>query len=110
MVEAAVVNSVRRYLGKLVEAGLEARFAVVFGSQISGESDAWSDIDVVVVSPVFDGAFPREAVNRLWRIAARTDSRIEPVPCGELQWLEDTGIPIIETARKEGLRVSPEKD
>jgi hypothetical protein len=37
----------------------------------------------------------------LWRLAAQTDSRIEPIPCGERQWLEDDASAIIEIARRE---------
>ena len=58
------------------------------------------------VSPRFDGLRSRQDVDLLWRLAARTDSRIEPVPCGERQWQEDTSSPIIEIARREGERVA----
>jgi hypothetical protein len=44
----------------------------------------------------------RSAVNLLWRVAARTDSRIEPIPCGSLQWRDDDSSAIIEIARREG--------
>lgn len=44
----------------------------------------------------------REDINTLWRLAAQKDSRIEPIPCGERQWLEDDVSAIIEIARREG--------
>jgi uncharacterized protein len=49
-------------------------------------------------------------VDLLWRLAARIDSRIEPVACGEKQWEEDDSSAIVEIARREGKRVdlSPE--
>ncbi len=81
---------------------------IIFGSHASGHPGKWSDIDLVVVSPMFDGLFSRETVNRLWRVAARTDSRIEPIPCGERQWAEDNTTPIIEIARREGVQVVPD--
>jgi len=83
---------------------------VIFGSHASGHPDEWSDIDLVVVSATFDGIFSREAISCLWRVAARTDSRIEPIPCGEHQWAEDTATPIIEIARREGVQVMPSED
>jgi hypothetical protein len=43
----------------------------------------------------------------LWRVAARTDSRIEPIPCGERQWVEDRSSAILEIARREGQVVVP---
>ncbi len=81
---------------------------VIFGSYASGHPNHWSDIDLVVVSAAFDGTFSRDAINSLWRVAARTDSRIEPIPCGERQWVEDATTPIIEIARREGVQVLPD--
>ncbi|MGE5294038.1 MAG: nucleotidyltransferase domain-containing protein [Solirubrobacterales bacterium] len=105
MADPSILNVVRRYLRNLADQGILAKMAVLFGSHASGRPDQWSDIDLVVVSPTFDGTFPREAVNCLWRVAARTDSRIEPIPCGERQWIEDAITPIIEIARREGVQV-----
>jgi hypothetical protein len=83
---------------------------VLFGSYAAGHPHLWSDIDLIVVSPAFDGTFSRDAINSLWRAAARTDSRIEPVPCGERQSVEDQVTPIIEVARREGVQVRPGDD
>jgi uncharacterized protein len=105
MVAPAVLSAVRTYLRTLKEYGIPVSFGVVFGSQATGQADEWSDLDVLVVSPRFDGQIEREDVNRLWRVAARTDSRIEPIPCGERRWREDTGSPIIEVARSQGTPV-----
>jgi predicted nucleotidyltransferase len=96
------VNAVRNYLRALQEHGLAVRFGVVFGSQATGKAGKWSDIDLLVVSPRFDGPRGRQDIDLLWRLAARSDSRIEPIPCGERQWQEDDSSPIIEVARREG--------
>jgi predicted nucleotidyltransferase len=77
----------------------------VFGSQVTGRADVWSDIDLLVVSPKFDGKRKRDDINLLWRIAARTDSRIEPIPVGEQQYETDDSSAIIEIARREGQRI-----
>ena len=102
MVDQAIVESVKKYLAKLSAAGVPISFGVIFGSYASGTANQYSDIDLLIVSPQFDEAISRVAVNKLWRIAARTDSRIEPVPCGYLQWQNDTSNAIIETARCQG--------
>jgi predicted nucleotidyltransferase len=83
------------------------RFGVVFGSQAKGQPNQWSDIDLLVVSPQFDGPRQRRDIDLLWRLAARTDSRIEPVPCGERQWQEDTSSAIVEIARRDGQQIVP---
>jgi predicted nucleotidyltransferase len=102
MVDESIVATVRRYLRALVDTGLPVRFGVVFGSYATGRAGEWSDIDLVVVSPSYDISCSYKDVSLLWRQAARTDSRIEPVPCGERQWREDDGSTIIEVARREG--------
>ena len=102
MVDESVVTAVRRYIRALMDHDLVVRFGVVFGSYARGKADEWSDIDLLVVSPRFDVQRNRQDLDLLWRLAARTDSRLEPVPCGEQQWDEDTSSPIIEIARREG--------
>jgi hypothetical protein len=55
MVDQSVGRSTRKYLRLIQGHEITVRFAVVFGSQIKGPADQWSDIDVLVVSPQFDG-------------------------------------------------------
>lgn len=105
MLEQSVAASVQRYLRVVQDSGIPVRFGVVFGSQVSGRTDEWSDIDVVVVSPLFDETRDRKHVALLWRLTARVDSRIEPVPCGECQWETDDSSALIEIARRQGERV-----
>ncbi len=102
MVDQRIREIVETYLGILQESGFEVTKGVIFGSQVSGKAGKWSDIDLLVISPRFDRARKREDINQLWHLAARSDSRIEPVPCGELQWLEDDTSAIVEIARRKG--------
>ena len=51
MVEQQIVDSVKKYLKALSDAGIDARIGVVFGSYASGTADQWSDIDLIVVAP-----------------------------------------------------------
>lgn len=105
MVDASVIESVRRYLRHLCEHGLDARFGVIFGSQARGDTHEWSDIDVLVVSPRFDGRRDRRDKDLLWTSVLPIDTRIEPIACGLKQWEEDDGTPIFEVARREGVVV-----
>lgn len=102
MVDRTIVKSVRNYLQTVQREGIAVRFGIVFGSHAGGRSGPLSDIDVLVVSPLFDAPRNRRDVDLLWRVAARADSRIEPIPCGERQWIEDSSSAIIEIARREG--------
>jgi len=105
VVDESILTIVQKYLRNLRLHGFDVRFGVIFGSQVKGRADDWSDIDLLVVSPRFDQARNRKDVDLLWRLAARTDNRIEPLPCGEEQWNKDVSHPIIEISRREGQRV-----
>lgn len=102
MVKKSVLTSVKRYLAALKKAGLGIELIVIFGSQVTGKDHKWSDIDLLVISPQFDEMKNRVNLNLLWRIAAKIDDRIEPIPCGSKQWQEDNINAIIEIARREG--------
>lgn len=106
MVDESIVTAVRAYLNALRGSGLPVSFGVIFGSQSIGTPDAWSDIDLLVVSPRFDERRSRHDIGLLWRTAARADSRIEPIACGEQQWQSDDTSAIIEIARRQGERVA----
>jgi predicted nucleotidyltransferase len=105
MLDASVVIVVQNYLKTLQQHGVTVRFGVVFGSQITGQTREWSDIDVLVVSPKFDAPYDGRAIDLLWHLSARVDSRIEPIPCGERQWEEDDASSIVEIARRHGERI-----
>jgi predicted nucleotidyltransferase len=102
VVEAAVVKSVQKYLQKLKQQGFDISFGVVFGSYVTGGANELSDIDLMVISPTFDERITRDNIDNLWEVAAFTDSRIEPIPCGRKQWDTDEQTPIISIARSEG--------
>ena len=107
MLDEAVTQTVRRYLHNVTESGIPVSFGVVFGSQAEGRAGPSSDIDLLVVSPAFDELRDRRPIDLLWRVSARVDSRIEPVPCGEAQWETDDANALIEVARRHGERVEP---
>ena len=102
MVAQSIIDSARTYLRLVNESGIPVSFGVLFGSQAKGTAHELSDIDLVVVSPYFDGRKTYADIAMLWRLTAHTDSRVEPVPVGEREWEEDDSRPIIEIARHEG--------
>ena len=102
MVDKTVVKSVQNYLTYVIQQGIPVSYGVLFGSYAKNNAHQWSDIDVLVVSPRFDGVQTAEDNERLWMYAARTDHRIEPIPVGEKQYKEDKSTLILEIARREG--------
>jgi predicted nucleotidyltransferase len=105
MVAESVALIVKQYLAAVRAAGIHARRAVLFGSHARGAAGPWSDIDLVVIAPELDDLSDCRLVDKLWELRAVTDSRIEPIPCGEREWDTDTSRPILEIARREGILV-----
>jgi len=105
MVEDAIVASVKSYLASLADVGIHASRAVLFGSFAHDRAGEYSDIDLIVIAPEFDGSREMEIVEKLWN-ATVCDSRIEPIPCGEREWVTEQGRPILEIARREGVIIA----
>ncbi len=105
MVEETVIAAVKHYLAALPAVGIHARRAVLFGSFARGGGDEYSDIDLVVIAPEFDGSRDIPLIEALWQ-ATISDNRIEPIPCGEKEWENDQSRPILEIARQEGVVIA----
>lgn len=107
MVKKSITIAVKKYLNELLKIGIPVQYAILFGSQVRNrDADQWSDIDLLIVSSRYDEEYSREDINVLWRTAARTDSRIEPVPIGLKRWQTDDESTIIELARREGVQIT----
>ncbi|HUT52065.1 MAG TPA: nucleotidyltransferase domain-containing protein [bacterium] len=106
MVEDKILAAVRRYLAGLPSHGIHASRGVLFGSCARGEDREWSDIDLIVIAPEFDGPRSVEQVEELWLATADSDDRIEPIPCGEREWEKNGERPVLEIARREGVMIS----
>ena len=105
MVESSIISTIKRYLSELPAVGIHAHRAILFGSFAKGQGNQWSDIDLIVIAPEFDGPRDISLIKSLWR-ATETDSRIEPIPCGEKEWETDQSRPILEIARRDGMVIS----
>lgn len=108
MVDESIARVISKYLNLLRQQNIPIAYGVVFGSQVKGEAVQWSDIDLLVVSPRFDENLSRADINLLWRLAARTDSRLEPIPVGQQRFISDDSSAIIEIDRREGQIIGEE--
>jgi len=106
MVDFPVIEAVKRYLRILSQEGIHASRAILFGSFARGQANEWSDIDLIVIAPEFDGIKDRQLIRRLWILRAKADIRIEPIPCGQREWETEEARPILDMARQEGMEIS----
>ena len=103
MVESSIITALRRYVAALESLDIHASHLVLFGSFARGDSDEFSDIDVIVISREFDESIDVSLIEKLWQATIPSDKRIEPIPCGEEEWRTDVCRPILEIARREGV-------
>lgn len=104
MAKRTVINLIKRYAQVLRNHGFPVSAVYLFGSHARGQADKDSDIDIMVVSPIFDvNRLDRAA--ELWKLTAEVDLRIEPIPAGEKAFQNDHVTPIYEIVRQEGIRV-----
>ena len=106
MVKESVQVAVRKYVEAARAAGFHVRRAVLFGSHARGEAREDSDIDLLIIAPELDNLTDRRLISKLWELRAFTDSRIEPIPCGEREWESDGERSILEIARREGVVIA----
>ncbi|MCX7048556.1 MAG: nucleotidyltransferase domain-containing protein [Candidatus Sumerlaeota bacterium] len=106
MVESAIINVTLKYLAALPQYGIHARRAILFGSYARGAAHENSDIDLIVIAPEFDGDRTVAMVENLWLATGQSDTRIEPIPCGEREWETDDSRLILEVARQEGILIA----
>ncbi len=106
MAKESVIDTIKIYLKELSRIGVPVKQAILFGSFANETNHKWSDIDLIVISDKYDNDFNREDINLLWRTAARTDNRIEPIAVGSNRWKNDDESTIIEVARREGIVVN----
>jgi predicted nucleotidyltransferase len=104
MVAQSIIDLIRTYLIAVNDTGIRTNQAVLFGSWAKGKAHEDSDIDLVVITPDFDGAWDRNLVDKLWELTGLVPDawRIEPIACGEREWLENDERLILEIARQEG--------
>lgn len=105
MADRAIVKVVQNYLDYVKKQGVPVSYGVLFGSYAKNTAHELSDIDVLVVSPRYDETHTAEDYENLWMYAARTDYRIEPIPVGEKQFVNDKNSMIIVIARREGQKI-----
>lgn len=100
-----IVDAIVNYFGAARKAGVNVLGGALYGSYARGEQREFSDLDVVVFVDNATMANEREMVGLLWRLRARTDSRIEPVMTTYDEWHSRECRPIIAAARQDAVEI-----
>lgn len=104
MLQQDAIIIVRQYIANLKNAGIPISKAYLFGSYARNQANENSDIDVLLVSDVFDTE-DDAILSRPWSPKYRSDFRIEPVAMGLKRFKTDDNSIILEVVRKEGIEI-----
>ena len=72
-------EKVRRTIERLQQK-IQVQQAILFGSHAKGEADAWSDVDLAVISPDFSRMSHRKVMDLLVEVALAVDPSVEIRP------------------------------
>jgi len=104
MLQADAINIVRLYVNNLNNGGVPISKAYLFGSYARNQASENSDIDVLLISDVFD-TDDDVVLSKPWSPKYRPDFRIEPITIGVKQFYANDCSMILEIVKKEGLEI-----
>ncbi|KKU03362.1 MAG: hypothetical protein UX06_C0042G0003 [Candidatus Giovannonibacteria bacterium GW2011_GWA2_45_21] len=103
MINPQKIEIVRKYKDQLTDLGIPVTKIIIFGSQVKGTPNKWSDLDVCVISPVFGVNRLSERV-LLTKISRDISDEIEPHPMSPAD-LNDKFSPLSNEIRAYGVEV-----
>lgn len=104
MAQKTIVTLIQTFLQRLLQEGIPVEKAFLYGSYARGEENEDSDIDVMVVSEIFDNNDDKH-VGKTWRISRSVDVRLEPYTVGKKRFLTDQFSPLLQLVKTEGLEI-----
>lgn len=104
MLQQDAIEIARQYVSNLNKGGLTIYKAFLFGSYARNEASEDSDIDILLVSDIFD-TDDDVVLSKPWSPKYRTNYRIEPIAIGRKQF-QTEGISVItEVVQREGIEI-----
>jgi len=104
MAKKHVIALIQKFLNRLLQEGIPVEKAYLYGSYARDEENEESDIDILLVSELFDKN-DDQTVGKTWRIGQSIDVRIEPYTVGSKRFLIDELSPLLQIVKKEGLEI-----
>jgi len=100
-----VIGLIKKYLHQLEKNGIPVYKAYLYGSYARNDAKEESDIDVMIISDLFDDC-DDTVLAKPWSLNLRVDHRIEPYIVGKKRFFTDDISPILEIVRREGIEIT----
>ena len=97
-----VKNIIGRYLTALKDNNIPINQVILFGSCANGKYNNWSDIDIAIVSDIFEGSRIKDR-SKIRRITLSVSCDIEVLPYRTDDFNEDD--PFVKEIMKTGIRI-----
>ena len=94
----------KNYCLLLSSSGIPVTKAILFGSYSRNEATPESDIDILIVSKLFDKQNDMLKV-KAWRLTEKINNKIEPYIIGLQKYETDDISPILQIIKKEGIEI-----
>jgi len=99
-----VISYIHNLVGILKSQGVSINKALLYGSYAYGNPNDESDIDVALISDMFEGNYDELAGN-IWVTSKRVNIHIEPYLVSNSKFTTDNISPIINIIRNKGIEV-----
>lgn len=104
MAQSEVIEILKRYCLLLNISGIPVERAFLYGSYSRNEATPESDIDIMIVSSVFDEVDDLLKA-KVWRLTEKIDLKIEPYIVGSKRFLTDDVSPLLQIVKQEGIEI-----
>jgi len=98
-----VKRIIKRYVKELKKNNIPIDEMILFGSYAKGNYNEYSDIDLLIVSPIFKGDRIEDR-DKIRKITLKVSSEIEVLPCSREEFKEKN--PFIKDIIKTGIRIN----
>ena len=104
MAQSEVIEILKKYCLLLNISGIPVEKAFLYGSYSRNEETTDSDIDIMIVSPVFDENDDIIKA-KAWRLTEKINLKIEPYTVGSKKFLTDDVSPLLQIVKQEGIKI-----
>jgi len=104
MAQGEIIEILKKYCRVLDSSGIYVFKAFLFGSYSRNEATPESDIDILIVSPMFDEQNDFLKI-KVWRLTEKVNNKIEPYIIGLHKFKTDDVSPLLQVVRKDGIEI-----
>jgi predicted nucleotidyltransferase len=105
MAKGEVIELLKKYVILLNIEGIAVSKAYLFGSYSNDTATDESDIDVMLVSDIYDES-DDIAIGKIWNLTRKVNTKIEPFLIGSRKFKEDTASPLICMIKSKGILIA----